>query len=249
MDGRSRAADATWEEKSKIFASKRDALIHQYKELRREVAATSKNRPATSSERPGDNQDLVESMNDLFLKTLHLLYTLNQVGIDDTATGLCFRPKMRILRFIIEGVVGTDSLRLADHRGVLDIVATHFGRLTLDPNGLWDETADQMDNKADKVFKHYLGLAEDAIYRFRRSEILGRDLRWFHDCWRLVTWYEPNCDCLQCTFRAHCAFREVCWEENDYEMITRAIISSGVETLDPLEIWKVEMNDRLGETY
>ncbi|KAJ5965741.1 hypothetical protein N7481_012455 [Penicillium waksmanii] len=250
MDGRSRAVDCTWEEKSKIFASKRDDLVRECKELQKKVAATLKNPFEPSDEGPGNSQALRRSMNDHFMQMLHLLYTLDQLGIDETKAGLCFRAKVQILRFIIGGVIEDGSVRLADHRGILDVVGTHFGRLTLDPDGVWDENADRMDDKADKVFKHYRDLAENAGRRVWRSEVLGRDLRWFHDCWRLVAWYEPQCGCLQCTSRSQvCTFRGACWRQDDYEVVNRVGISPGVETLDPLEGWEMEMNDCLGETY
>ncbi|KAJ5396962.1 hypothetical protein N7509_005075 [Penicillium cosmopolitanum] len=250
MDGRSRAIDCTWEEKSKIFASKRDDLVRQCKELQKKVAATLKSPFETSDDGHGNSLALRKSMNDFFMQLLHLLYTLDQIGIDETKAGLCFRPKMKILDFIIGGVVKNGSVRLADHRGILDVVGTHFGRLTLDPDGMWDESAARMDYKADKVFKHYRDLAGHANHCLRRSEVLTRDLRWFHDCWRLVAWYEPQCGCLQCTSRSQvCTFREVCWMQDDYEVVNRVRISPGVETLDPLEVWEVEMNDYLGETY
>lgn len=140
MDGRSRAADCTWQEKSNIFTTKRDELVRQYKELQKEVTVALKNPFETSDEGPGKSYALLRSMNDLFIQMLQILFTLNQTGIDETKAAPCFRPKVKILEFIIRGVVEASSLRLADHRGILDIVGTHFGRLTLDPDGVWDES-------------------------------------------------------------------------------------------------------------
>lgn len=237
---------SSWKQKIEAFSGKRDDIASKYSELRDEVT-TSESHSAVTDER--FIEEITASMDDLFIDTLELLSFIVQTDIDDTGAGRCFPSKVRIIRFIIQGVVETCSVKERDFGGILDIISTHIGRLTLDAYAEWDLEAETMDRRAEDVFNHYQDMAKLAVL-VARSGSRRRDMRWFRNCWHQVNWYHPRCDCSQCSWRVDwCGFRKVSWGQKNNEPVNRLGIFPGAETLDPLEVWREELNGRLGETY
>lgn len=247
-----------WEEMTREFARRRDELVVKYSSVREEVMKARKDhslecKDLTSIDQSYAEQvrNLTDSVDDLWIETLDLLRLIYNSHLDDKKVGRCFRLKVQIIRYLIEGIIESPQVKTVDYYGVLDILRTHLGRLTLDASVEWDESADKMDIVADNKYQYYNGLAAtSAVYKQKLSrKVLLRDMRWFRDCWHLLNWYHPKCSCVQCIERVgELPFRKVRWGYERSEPKPLDLLS-GAEILDPLESWKVEMNDRLGETY
>lgn len=244
---------SSWEERAKYFARRRDDLVMGYNDLQAEVGKTLKGLSTTTDKNYINHQleSLTESIDDLFIETLVFLRLTINSYLDETKVGLCFQLKVQIIRFIIEGIVQSHSVQYTDYHGILDILKTHIGRLTLDASVEWDDFADRVDIAADDVFNRYAELAAISAAHKRNlsEEVLLRDMRWFRDCWHQVNWYHPQCSCVQCIDRAESyPFQEVKWDDDRVGPRRHGFLS-GAEPLDPLQVWGSEMNDHLGETY
>lgn len=240
------------EDKAKAFAVRRDDLVMKYMELRGEVSAKLKKIVKAKKGESTDCRDIIDSMDKIFIETMQFLLAIFRSGLDGTAPGHCFQSKTELILFIVKGIVRTGSVRPTDFPGILDLLTIQIGRLTLDPNGDWDIAADRMDQRADGAFAHFRRLADKAgwIKQKEDDQTLPRDMRWFLNCWQHVNWYDPQCDCLQCSTRGKAyPFREVCWEQEGYDIVNRQEIYPDIRDLGPLEPWTEDMNDCLGETY
>jgi hypothetical protein len=103
-----------------------------------------------------------------------------------------------------------------------------------------------MDEMADNVYAEWMC----ALCAKDERHCRGAGNTAIHSCYNSVNWYEPECDCPQCSERARrCLFRKIDWGQDEDKPPNQLGGLYEAESLDPLEVWTSEKNDVLGETY